>query len=135
MNIEFRAWDNSFGGIFSYWDHQFDNNEGYFWEMVKYQPFEKPEQFTNRVDKNGKKIYVGDLLKVFKPNTWLKGNDIFEVRFYTTEAKFAYWCYRINDWASGNGHTYNVGNNKSGAWCEIIGNIHQNPELIKQKTT
>jgi len=68
-------------------------------------------QFTGLKDKNGVEIYEGDIVKV--------GNKIMSVLF-----KEGRWCtlyesshYRLYGWV------FNE--------IEIIGNIHQHPELLK----
>ena len=77
-------------------------------------------QYTGLTDKNGKKIFEGDIIKC--------GKDIGAVDYSETFAKF-----RV------------VYNQLSGNWfdfeddecypiaseCEVIGNIHANPELLK----
>ena len=93
-------------------------------------------QFTGLHDKNGKEIYEGDLMRYYKPNSYAKGEDILEVRWHEQEGAFKYWCLRMKDWECAfQKKLYNVGNNKSGAWCEVIGNIYENPELIIKDET
>jgi uncharacterized phage protein (TIGR01671 family) len=78
------------------------------------------QQFTGLFDKNGKEIYDGDIVKAFKPNSYLDGN--YEVAWHETKGR---WYYK-------NQPTYKdlyqvgcAGNLK----CEVIGNIYDNPEL------
>lgn len=68
------------------------------------------EQCTGLKDKNGKLIYENDIVK-FK-------NDISEVK----------WC--INGFAIDDGVQYLVDDMD----IEVIGNIHENPELLEGKT-
>jgi len=87
-------------------------------------------QFTGLTDKNGKEIYEGDILRAYKPNSYLRADKNFVVRWHEDEAAFKYYdregepVYKFQE------KLYNIGNNKSGAWCEIIGNIHDNPNLL-----
>lgn len=83
-----------------------------------------PEQFTGLKDVKGKDIYVGDII-VSKPNgTTYESPKIGVV----TRSKISPgWCYETvtdeyNIWTSGKYRTY-----------EIIGNVHENPELLEEK--
>ena len=86
-------------------------------------------QYTGLKDKNGVDIYEGDLMQVYKPNTWLKFlDDVHEVRWNEIECSFGYFCIRVDGWVTTKNNLVNIGNNKHGAWCKVIGNIHDNPQ-------
>ena len=75
-------------------------------------------QFTSLYDKNKNEIYEGDILKV--PGT----REIIEVRF--VRGFFAFlWNGNLDDEAPINAPTQE--------WAEVIGNIHDNPKLLKRK--
>lgn len=88
-------------------------------------------EYTNLTDKNGKKIFEGDILKPDYDNSsyyrvaWDSGKlhlNIEEYCFYDSEGKALWsWCENIADYQI-NGCVDN---------CEIIGNIYDNPELLE----
>lgn len=80
-------------------------------------------QFTGLLDKNNKEIYEGDILKVYY---YGKSKVFGFVRFY--EARFY-----IDDDYMRNEHKVKVPMSElfSTYQFEIIGNIHDNPELLK----
>lgn len=72
-------------------------------------------QFTGLTDKNGTKIFEGDICKV--------GNLLYKVEF-----KYSCWWFTI---LSNNVYCCPAFNSHCGEYCEIIGNIHDNPELLE----
>lgn len=105
--IKFRAWDNIINR-FRYWD---TCDGGGFWDTCMMNELHDIEQFTGLHDKNGKDIYENDIIKNVIYDA-ASGNKNF----------FIYQC----EW-SGNGYTFcSIGEN------EVIGNIHENPELMEE---
>jgi uncharacterized phage protein (TIGR01671 family) len=90
---------------------------------VYYEQADAPiMQFTGLLDKNGKEIYEGDIIKYFQPysNKWDTHIVLWDEKF----AGFGMFEYN-NEWC------------KESDWLkikeiEIIGNIYENPELIIQ---
>lgn len=72
------------------------------------------EQFSGVLDKNGKEVFQGDIaVSVGRVGQVLKTENGFE--FETNEHKEALWEVTVGS----NGRTF-----------EVIGNIHENPDLI-----
>lgn len=71
-------------------------------------------QFIGKYDKNGRKIYEGDIVILDGPNS----KYVFEVIFDKKTAGFKMkgrYCHVVTDLE-----------------CEVIGNIHDNPEFNNQ---
>ena len=71
------------------------------------------QQFTGLSDKSGKEIYEGDIVRITDAPT-IKGEVVWQ-----------YLAWQMKD----GGMLSNFDTN----YLEIIGNIHQNPELIEEK--
>lgn len=89
-------------------------------------------QYTGLADKNGNKIFEGDIVKEYKSKDKVKG-----------VVKFGEYQSGINKYADDLGFyvewtTENFLIRELGYWCrknmlEVIGNIHDNPELLEEK--
>ena len=105
-------------------------NNGLFFEVVP----ETVGQFTGLADKNGKKIFEGDIVKY---NLWDDKFDYCEVKFgyfyaamdsYNGGPALGFYLADINGKADDIGFFENLYK-----FVEVIGNIHDNPELLEVK--
>ena len=95
------------------------------WDWEDYQDFIKacqdggkpPMEFTGLHDKNGKEMFESDILRTAtdKPMvvSWSK--------------KFASFCLNQEGWV----FTHWFGESCNPSDCEVLGNIYENPELLK----
>lgn len=73
-------------------------------------------QYTGLTDKNGKRIFEGDIV-----TGYFNHEKIVGYVFYGGNAQFFIQRDGI----------YGIGLNNSDCWLEVIGNIHDKPELLK----
>ena len=129
--IKFRQWSS---GYFHYWGHGADSFTGPLSNRLDIPS----EQFTGLHDKNGKEIYEGDVVSFngymtaddsfgIDPNGFIYDEDSKHVIIWNSELALfepefdedEHWKYRRDT----RGLMVNGG-------CEVIGNIHENPELL-----
>jgi uncharacterized phage protein (TIGR01671 family) len=80
------------------------------------------QQFTGLLDKNGKEIYEGDIIKNDSQN-----GRLCEIRYHTDiYAAFGYRGLECK------GDFYHLHTYSAGKDLEIIGNIFENPELLNK---
>lgn len=90
------------------------------------------EQHTGLKDKNGKEIYEGDILK-WKCHREIVEGGVEEIEIIEKIAK-VYWeegdaSFVVGHWLRQLGRLVNEDKNEA----EVIGNIHENPELLERK--
>jgi len=116
--IKFRAWDNRRGR----YDYS-DKENCCAWDTCCHYAEEAGigiEQYTGLKDKNGVEIYEGDIVKIVWPTNM---TDLYFVRWNNKSASHL-GCYEFSSFKNDNYYTGSAGNN-----VEVIGNIHENPEL------
>ena len=109
--IKFRFYDKTdkrmkyFGSIWNMPDPSYD--------------FDDIQQFTGLLDKNGKEIFEGDIVKIAGHTD----NDvvIFKDGAFCIEGWTNTLAELMTDWSS----------NIDPTTIEVIGNVHENPELLK----
>jgi hypothetical protein len=115
--IKFRAWDKTLPGECIYTQHE-DGPNVTFWGEVWAHPDEYiVEQYTGLLDKNGREIYEGDILRD------VDGMDRDGAVYWS-----AYGAWHVRNYMP-----YMLSNVI--ASLEVIGNIHENPELLNVPST
>ena len=106
-----------YGGIFP------QNKDGDFTIIYQQEPeirkftvyADTVGQYTGLTDKNGVRIFEGDIV-----TGWFNHEKIVGYIFYGGNAQFFIQRDGI----------YGIGLDNSDCWLEVIGNIHDNPELL-----
>ena len=78
-------------------------------------------QYTGLTDKNGVKIFEGDILLTTNPNCKIWYVDYKPTAFCANQSNVNYSCI-LDEFVSG-------------FEAEVIGNIHENPELLSKEDT
>lgn len=127
--LKFRGWSNEYDHYCS--GLQYDSDFG--WEGIlesefEYQTDPEPlvELYIGLKDKNGKEIYVGDIVRAEDNGHYLVGAVEWNEDYAKCEVIYDQITNNSFEFESDSG--YPVANS-----CEVIGNIHENPELLEGK--
>lgn len=120
--IKFRAWYMPFGKYGAMQEMVY-SRASHILALAETEP-EKciPEQFTGLTDVNGKDIYEGDII-VSEPTEPILGSPKIGV-VKLSKVSFS-WCF-----VTGN-IEYNIWKTDKYRTYEVIGNVHENPELLE----
>ena len=120
--VKFRVWDDTNDKFIDDKESQVELNHKDN-QLTHFSDHEL-EQFTGLRDKNGKEIYEGDIVLIEHP-CWTE----------RTIVKFIDGCFMLEQVDPVKGHEKTIvplHKIKFGNWSlDIIGNIHENPELLK----
>ena len=124
---KYRVWDKKYGKYLG--GKILLAPDGQLYEVVDDFHFPKinmdevtVEQCTGLKDKNGKEIYGGDRIKI-------EGSDT----IYEVEYGRGVWVARFGDESGDNICLYHYTRKDTVLYAEVIGNIHENPELLKEE--
>ena len=130
--IKFRAWDTLQGGKFEYWDSETNRFDGIFWTMIKHKSFKEPQQYTGLKDKNGKEVWEGDIIRTLHFMDRDKPQYLYHKVVYSDRycAYNAINLKNTDELLTTHGNTFLYVLAKASSY-EVIGNIYENPELLK----
>lgn len=124
--IKFRAWDMHFNMMLNDL-HIYDS----FNEKITFKDRYVIEQFTGLHDKSGKEIYEGDIVRAHA--FYFDGNEA--EREFVGTVMYSDWCsFGIQDakprYGSGGWYEFSDTSHFEDTCIEVLGNIHENPDLI-----
>ena len=120
--ILFRGRSMAQGSDWLYGDVLIYENSAQIWETIDGRKhnsvvsIKTVGQFTGVYDKNGKRIFEGDIVAY-------RGDEYGAIVYDKESARF---CVQFDTWSTDFDHLY-------GKELEVIGNIHDNPELLESE--
>lgn len=136
--IEFKAWDKQDKIMYDWEEISIEKEQVFIRDGDLYKTFEQVEliQYTGLKDKNGKKIFEGDILKdtYYRDNGWKDWKT--EGKGYIRFLNAAFCLVDMEKDEEMYDTLYNRLNpsdTKAVVSVEVIGNIHENPELLEVK--
>lgn len=116
--LKFRFWNTLTGELEKYSDLFFIRGDGAICSNDAVESHLEAEQYTGLKDKNGKEIYEGDIVQESNCKTVVE---------FSTEDVGSCGCCVDRFW--GSGFIVTISDNPED--CEVIGNIHENKELLE----
>lgn len=90
-------------------------------------------QYTGLKDKNGKKIFEGDIVRLTDEHNEMEWTAVVVFGNPNGDYNWGWQLSAIEEFDGNKDILLWVDMEESGAYCEIIGSIHDNPELIGGK--
>ena len=87
-------------------------------------------QFTGLTDKNGRKIFEGDIIRLTDEHNEIEWTAVVVFGNPNGEYNWGWQLKAIGEFDGNKDILLWVDMEESGAYCEIIGNIYDNPELL-----
>lgn len=109
--IKFRAWDKENKMMISF-EPLFVGDQGMYWQGDLLEPM----QYTGLKDKNGREIYEKDIINTVDGKCVVRWNE-----------KLATFVLAKDGWM----YDHYFGEEFEPEHCEVIGNIHENPQLLE----